>query len=128
MNTETTTYPDPATVEGRVIQQIAERRAKGVAKYGVSMERSDLSRKQWLQHALEEALDLAIYLQKCIDHENADRPTLQAGSAEKAVPDEVGQCQPLEIHGNLPKEFQSRGWDGANFGKTDITSQLATWK
>lgn len=38
-------------------------------KYGKSMNRSDLSRRQWLVHAQEEAMDLAIYLEKLIQEE-----------------------------------------------------------
>lgn len=50
------------------------RRAKtGHDKYGVTMERTDLTRKQWLIHAQEEAMDLAIYLEKLIQEEN-ERP------------------------------------------------------
>ncbi len=59
----------PNCVEARVIMEIAARRKVGVNKYGTSMERGDLSRKQWLQHAKEEALDLAIYLEKLISLE-----------------------------------------------------------
>ena len=33
------------------------------------MERTDLSKKDWLIHAQEEALDLAVYLQKLIMEE-----------------------------------------------------------
>ena len=38
----------------------------GKRKYNTTMERKDLTRKAWLIHAQEEALDLAVYLQKCI--------------------------------------------------------------
>lgn len=38
----------------------------GLSKYGVSTERSDLTHKQWLIHAQEEAMDLAIYLERII--------------------------------------------------------------
>lgn len=41
------------------------RAAKGLLKYGVSVaDRKDLSAAQWLQHGLEEVLDLAVYLKK----------------------------------------------------------------
>jgi len=61
------TTPTPRTVEDRVIEKIQTRRAAGFKKYGVTMEREDLSELDWLIHAQEEALDLAIYLQKLID-------------------------------------------------------------
>lgn len=58
-------------IEERIIEEIRIRRDKGRAKYGTSMERTDLARKEWLQHAKEEALDLAIYLEKMIKMEEA---------------------------------------------------------
>lgn len=42
---------------------LLERSNVGVAKYGVTLANSGLSRRALLQHALEEALDLANYLQ-----------------------------------------------------------------
>lgn len=54
-------------IEERVIAEIRARRERGLAKYGVGMERDDLSMLEWLQHAKQEALDLAIYLEKLID-------------------------------------------------------------
>ena len=56
-------------IEERVAQEILERSKAGEAKYGGTMERNDLSRLEWLQHAKEEAMDLAVYLQKLIDIE-----------------------------------------------------------
>ena len=60
------------TVEDKIIAQIKQRREAGLAKYGTSMRRTDLSMHDWLQHAKEEMLDGAIYLQKIqdqLDHE-----------------------------------------------------------
>ena len=54
------------TVEARVAAKIQERAARGLNKYGTTMERTDLSRLDWLRHAQEEALDLAVYLEKVI--------------------------------------------------------------
>jgi hypothetical protein len=58
--------------EDRVIAKIQRRREAGRQKYGTTMERTDLSRRQWLQHAQEEAMDLAIYLERLIQEE--DKP------------------------------------------------------
>jgi hypothetical protein len=66
--------PNPGVIEERVVAEIRARRERGVAKYGVGMERSDLSVLQWLQHAKEEALDLAIYLEKLIVEIEASSP------------------------------------------------------
>jgi hypothetical protein len=59
----------PTECEDSVIQKIRRRRAAGRKKYGTTMERSDLTRRQWLQHAQEEALDLAIYLERLMREE-----------------------------------------------------------
>lgn len=53
-----------------VRQKLIDRAARGLSKYGVTTERSDLTRKQWLQHAQEEALDLAVYLERLMEEAN----------------------------------------------------------
>lgn len=49
--------------------KLQQRMETGLRKYGVTTERTDLSRKQWLIHAQEEALDLAVYLENLIQQE-----------------------------------------------------------
>ena len=49
-----------------VRQKLAVRAEFGLMKYGVSTERSDLTHREWLIHAQEEAMDLAVYLQRII--------------------------------------------------------------
>lgn len=52
-------------VEDTISDLIQSRRAVGLKKYGIGVtERSDLTTEQWIQHAIEEALDFAIYLEK----------------------------------------------------------------
>lgn len=41
---------------------LAEREAVGLAKYGTTVDRTDLQAGDWLQHAIEEASDLLLYL------------------------------------------------------------------
>tara|TARA_B100001094_G_C17518935_1_gene479130 strand:- start:85 stop:270 length:186 start_codon:yes stop_codon:yes gene_type:complete len=53
-------------IEDIVMKKIEARAVLGKNKYNITMERTDLSRKDWLIHAQEEAMDLCIYLQKCI--------------------------------------------------------------
>lgn len=60
-------------IEGQVIEKILARAKRGVAKYGVTTERTDLDRRAWLEHAQEEAMDLAIYLEKLIDIERSKK-------------------------------------------------------
>ena len=47
-------------IEDAVMAKIYERALVGKSKYGVTMERDDLSLKEWLIHAQEEAMDLAV--------------------------------------------------------------------
>jgi hypothetical protein len=42
------------------------RAAAGKKKYGVDMDREDLTEIEWLHHAQQEAMDFAIYLEKLI--------------------------------------------------------------
>lgn len=55
------TAQDPVVEANR--QLLLQRSNVGVSKYGVTLANSGLTRRQLLQHALEEALDLANYLQ-----------------------------------------------------------------
>ena len=56
-------------IEDEVCKKIQDRAAVGKEKYGVTMETAPLSKLEWLIHAQEEALDLAVYLQKLIELE-----------------------------------------------------------
>ena len=45
-----------------VITDLISREKIGRAKYGTTVDKANLSEKEWMQHAYEEALDFAIYL------------------------------------------------------------------
>jgi len=45
---------------------LLQRSQVGINKYGVTLDRKDLSLKDWLQHAYEETLDQANYLKRAI--------------------------------------------------------------
>ena len=51
-------------VEERVIKMISDRAEVGEKKYGVTMERTDLNKLDWLFHLQEELLDAAVYIEK----------------------------------------------------------------
>ena len=53
-------------IEEQVCYKILKRSEVGKKKYGTTMERTDLSEVDWLKHAQEEAMDLAVYLEKLI--------------------------------------------------------------
>lgn len=58
------------TIVESVIEQFKQRSNIGINKYGVTLDREDLDRIQWLQHAQEEAMDLILYLEKLKQYES----------------------------------------------------------
>jgi hypothetical protein len=57
------------TIVLSVIEDLNSRSILGIEKYKTTLDREDLSRKEWLQHAYEECLDQANYLKKLISLE-----------------------------------------------------------
>ena len=47
-----------------VINDMTDREQVGIKKYGVTLDRNDLSQRQWMQHHYEELLDAALYVKK----------------------------------------------------------------
>ena len=58
--------PNVKAVQGK----LAQRARVGLAKYGTDTTRKDLTRREWLQHAQDEAMDLAVYLERLIREED----------------------------------------------------------
>jgi hypothetical protein len=54
-----------SSVEKAIVAIIEQRAKKGLETYGVTLDRTDYPVEQGISDAIEEALDLAIYLQKC---------------------------------------------------------------
>lgn len=59
--------------EKAVCELIEKRQAFGVSKYGTTVAENPLSLRQWLQHALEESLDLSVYLARAIEELDRNR-------------------------------------------------------
>lgn len=53
--------------EARVCQDIADRQAKGLQKYGTTVEGNPLGLLQWYKHHYEELLDAAVYVKRIIE-------------------------------------------------------------
>ena len=47
-----------------VINKFKQRSEVGIKKYNTTLDREDLTREQWIEHAQEEAMDLILYLEK----------------------------------------------------------------
>jgi hypothetical protein len=58
------------TIVESVIEQFKQRSEVGIKKYNKTLDRTDLTRLEWLQHAQEEAMDLILYLEKLKQYEN----------------------------------------------------------
>ena len=48
----------------KVIERFKQRSEVGQKKYGTTMDRTDLYTKEWIDHAIEESMDLILYLEK----------------------------------------------------------------
>lgn len=59
--------PEPTSTTERLVRLLHDRHARGLAKYGTTLDRGDLTPEDWAQHAIEEALDLAGYLMRLKD-------------------------------------------------------------
>ena len=47
-----------------VIEQFTSRALMGKAKYGVDLDRTDLTLLEWIEHAKQEHMDAILYLEK----------------------------------------------------------------
>jgi len=52
------------TIVKAVVEKFLQRSAVGLAKYGVTLDRTDLGVLDWIQHAQEELMDGILYLEK----------------------------------------------------------------
>lgn len=99
-------------ITDRLCAELRARSERGVQKYGVSLDAANLTPAQILQHAKEEALDLAAYLQKLIDIGSAaDRiakdPWSILGVDRNATPAQI-----VLAHRIMAKRAHQDGSDG----------------
>jgi hypothetical protein len=64
------TIDNKDTVVYRIAHLLRSRSETGIRKYGTTLDRTDLEVKQWIDHAIEESLDHALYLMKIKDELN----------------------------------------------------------
>jgi len=67
--------PIATGTEAAVVADITRRQAHGLAKYGVTVANNPLPFRAWLQHAYEEALDLAVYLKRAMQEMDGPNKT-----------------------------------------------------
>ena len=61
-----------------VRERLLQRSERGLSKYGVTTERSDLSVAEWLQHLQDELLDAAVYIET-LKHQATSRAAATSG-------------------------------------------------
>ena len=63
---ETTTEQRPIKdfIVESVIDQFKDRSNVGIKKYGVTLDREDLTMLEWLKHLQEELMDATLYIEK----------------------------------------------------------------
>jgi len=52
------------TIVESVIEQFKQRSSVGINKYGVTLDRDDLTMLEWLKHLQEELMDATLYIEK----------------------------------------------------------------
>ena len=48
----------------RVVSLFRSRSQRGIDKYGTTLDKNELSNREWLQHLQEELMDAALYVEK----------------------------------------------------------------
>lgn len=56
--------PTKDSVVNRVIQKFVQRSNAGVAKYGTTLDRTDVGTLGWIIHTQEELMDAILYLER----------------------------------------------------------------
>ena len=52
------------SVLSKVIEQLKQRSKAGINKYNTTLDRTDLSRLEWLIHLQEELMDATLYIER----------------------------------------------------------------
>jgi len=65
------------TIVESIRQQLLDRSNVGIIKYGVTLDRNDLTVLEWLEHAKQEGMDQVLYLEKIIQELKKSKPILK---------------------------------------------------
>ena len=83
-----------------VINSIREREERGMSKYGVNTDRTDLSTLEWLQHLQEELMDGAVYIERI----KKDKLQNNTPPQEPEKPWHVGHEPQVASHGDIHEQ------------------------
>lgn len=57
-------FMTPDTIVRDVLKRFNARSLSGIEKYSTTLERNDLTGKEWLQHLQDELMDAVLYIEK----------------------------------------------------------------
>lgn len=57
-------FMTPDTIVRDVLRRFNARSLSGIEKYNTTLERNDLTGKEWLQHLQDELMDAVLYIEK----------------------------------------------------------------
>lgn len=81
-----------------VISKFRERSEVGKKKYGVTLDRTDLSLLDWIQHAQEEHMDAILYLEKLKQQYKNENKHCKNTRGATGGSNEQDQFSPIVIH------------------------------
>jgi NTP pyrophosphatase (non-canonical NTP hydrolase) len=90
----------------KVINDLQDREARGIEKYGTTMDRTDLKQKDWQQHLYEELLDAALYCKKMQEPSIAVKACEEFGSKPQII---KAIEEMAELSKELAKELNDNG-------------------
>lgn len=72
-------FHQPDSIVTSIVNQFIERSKEGKEKYGVDLDRTDLTLLEWIEHAKQEHMDAILYLEKI------KQEYITSGSQEKVI-------------------------------------------
>ena len=93
-----------------VISKFRERSELGKKKYGVTLDRTDLSLLDWIQHAQEEHMDAILYLEKLKQQYKDENKHCQKSRRTTGGSHEQDQFSPVIVYipgdGRVPHAYE----------------------
>ncbi len=98
--TEAKPYKETEVVKDTIVESVVnrfkERSEVGIAKYGTTLDRKDLSTLEWLKHLQEELMDGLLYLERVIQDTQKELPTSTNGDSILNVSPKNGSYNVVE--------------------------------
>jgi hypothetical protein len=111
-----------SVIVAAVIEDLKRRELKGLETYGTTMDRTDLSHSEWMQHLYEELLDAAVYLKKIQNgsQRRTDNQKTDSGNVEQVGP--IGEADDIGAALRKISEGEPDG-SGEGFGQVETEDE-----